>query len=252
MASLRDQVVAVAKSQLGCPYDSMQQHPLGSSNPGFGCCMLVCYCLNKVLGTKYYGSCWHVYGEAIGAPTYNQGGKGEFELISASEAQPGDVVLYFKPNVNLGYSSSCSHAALYIGNGRVIGAYGYGTKGTSYYMKGGSVRETSVAYQSLGGAIRYARCKRLRNVKATTPATDANTTKTAKGDFKVSKTVTFKTKTNVRDQPSITKGKVVTHYEANQSVTIDAVSIAEGIVWGHYVGTSSGKDRYVSLTGTIK
>lgn len=239
MATLRDKVVAEAERRLGIPYNSMD-----NGKRGYGCAMLVCACLNAVLGTKYYGSCWNLWGDAIGAPMYNQGG-GEFEVIDAKDAQPGDVVMYFKPNVNLGYSTNASHAALYVGNGMVIGAYGYGNIGTGYYMAGGSVRKTTVAYQSLGGAIRYIRCKRLKGSKA-------NTNKTTKGDFAVSKKVTFKTKTNVRDNPSITKGKVVTHYEADQSVTIDAVTIADGIVWGHYVGSTSGKDRYVSLTGTIR
>ena len=237
MASLRDKVVAEAEKRLGVPYNSMDD-----GKKGYGCAMLVCACLNAVLGTRYYGSCWSLWGDAIGAPQYNEGG-GEFEVISAKDALPGDVVMYFKPDVNIGYSTNASHAALYVGDGKVIGAYGYGTIGTSYYMPGGSVRRTTVAYQSLGGSIQYIRCKRLKGDVPTptpTPTTEV---------FPVNKTVTVRSATlNVRDAPSTKTGAIKAQYRKGETVVIDGVAFGDdGYMWGHYIGASSGKDRYIAL-----
>lgn len=238
MASLREQVLAKARSQLGVRYWSMHTGPKGSASEGWGCAMFVAWCLNQVLGTDYYGSCWNFWGDAIGAPQYNQGG-GEFEVTDSPEA--GDLAIYFNPDVNIGYSTSASHTAVYIGNGQVIGAMGYGTPGSSGYLNIG-IKETSVSGQSLGGAVRYIRCKRLKgSTQAPTPTT--------KGDFDMADTVTFSSKRNVRDKPSLSS-TVVTYYDEGQSVSIDKVVRADGLLWGHYVGSSSGKDRYVAIAST--
>lgn len=233
MASLRDKIVAKAESQLGVRYWTMHCGPKGSSSPGFGCAMLVCWCLNQVLGTDYYGSCWNLWGDAIGAPQYNQGG-GQFEVVDAKDALPGDVVMYFKSGISTNYSTNASHAALYVGDGMVIGSYGYGTPGTDYYMAGGNVRRTTVQYQSLGGAIRYIRCKRLKDDK---PSQEV---------FKVAVKVKFKTGTNVRETPSM-KGKVVAKYAKGDVCNLEGVTFGEGYMWGVYTGTNSGKKRYVFL-----
>ena len=245
MASLRDSVVAKAESQLGVRYWTMHCGPKGSASEGFGCAMLVCWCLNQALGTSYYGSCWNLWGDAIGAPQYNQGG-GEFEVIDAKDAQPGDIVMYFNPNVNLGYSTSASHTALYVGDGMVIGAWGRSYPGAWDYMAGGSVRRTTVAYQSLGGAIRYIRCRRLKGSVATNSGTSKDG---ALEVFKVSKTITT-LGVNIRDYPSTKTGKVVGRYPANSKVSIDQVVINDGYAWGSYIGSSSGKRRYIALGST--
>ena len=250
MASLRDQVVAKAESQLGVRYWTMHQGPRGSGSEGFGCAMLCAWCLNEVLGTDYYGSCWNFWGDAIGAPQYNQGG-GEFEVVDESDAQPGDVVLYFQAGAALGYSTSASHAALYVGGGMVIGSYGYGTPGTDYYMAGGSVRRTTVDYQSLGGVHRFVRCKRLKGSSATTTPPNAQTPSTSSDGrelYRVSTTIHVKSATlNVRDKPSTKTGTVCAKYRKGDEINIDGLVLGEdGYVWASYVG-GSGKRRYVAL-----
>lgn len=257
MATLRDKVVSKARSQLGVRYWSMHTGPKGSKSEGWGCAMFCAWCLNQVLGTDYVGGTFNFWGEVIGAPTYNQGRTYAFEEIKASEAQPGDLVCYFYPNASIGYSSSCGHIAMYVGNGRVIGAMGRGTPGSSDYLNIG-IKETAVGGQDIGGFIRYIRCKRLKGVKATTAtSTSASTsssktsgsskTTTTKGDFALSKKVTFAARRNVRDAPNLTSSKVVTYYSAGQSVTLDSLTISAGLVWGHYIGSSSGKDRWVAI-----
>ncbi len=155
MSRLGDEVVERAKSQLGVRYYSMHEGPKGSGDEGWGCAMLAMWCHNAVLGTSYYGSCYNIFGDAIGDAVYNEGG-GQFVLVS--DPQPGDVVLY-SPFANMTSATHCGHAAIYVGDGMVIGACGRGTPWDSDYRNYGVLR-TTVQWQTLGGDIRYARCTR--------------------------------------------------------------------------------------------
>lgn len=60
-------------------------------------------------------------------------------------------------------------------------------------------------------------------------------------------TVRFPKGINVRDFPSTTLGTIVTHYEKGETCVIDGIVACGGYCWGTYVGTSSGKRRYVAL-----
>lgn len=241
----RERIVAAARKQLGVSYFSMNYsasegyagwmgtHYVGK---GWGCAQFVAYCLNTVLGTAYVGSCYNYGGDALGQGE-NQGG-GQFRFISAAEAKAGDCVLYGRSGYDGSRYDHYGHIALYVGNGRVIGAMGKGKPWDYDYLNIG-IKETPVASQNIGGITRYIRCTRIND-------------STEGGVFPLQQTVTFKCKTNVRDAPSVTAGKVVSYYPAGESCTIDGVKIAGGICWGHYIGSTSGKDRYVSLTGTIR
>lgn len=64
-------------------------------------------------------------------------------------------------------------------------------------------------------------------------------------------TVRFLYGMNVSDYPSTTEGSKIGDgiaYEAGESCNIDGIVLNDGRVWGHYVGASSGRDRYVALT----
>ena len=67
------------------------------------------------------------------------------------------------------------------------------------------------------------------------------------GMMDMSQTVEFTMRTNVRDKPSL-KGNIVARYAKGDTVTLDSARVAEGIVWGHYIGASSKKDRWVCLS----
>lgn len=70
--------------------------------------------------------------------------------------------------------------------------------------------------------------------------------------FAMQKTVTVMSHTlNVRDAPSVTTGNVVAKYYKGETVNIDGIVFGGLYAWGHYVGTSSGKDRYIAL-GTLE
>ena len=66
--------------------------------------------------------------------------------------------------------------------------------------------------------------------------------------FEVQKTVTVQSPTlNVRDAPSVTTGKVVAQYRKGDRINIDGIVFGGQYAWGHYIGASSGKDRYIAL-----
>ncbi|BBH49892.1 hypothetical protein Pcatena_04790 [Parolsenella catena] len=52
---------------------------------------------------------------------------------------------------------------------------------------------------------------------------------------------------NVRDEPGLS-GSVVAKYHKGQTVVLDSwYKVADGYVWGRYIGASSGKERYVAV-----
>lgn len=147
LAAAREKIVQAVREQEGVRYWSMHTGPRGSESGGFGCAMLVCYAYNKVLGTDWYGSCWNLWGSANG-----NGGFG-YPLEVTSDPEPGDIVMYL--DYDSGWCEAASHAALYVGNGRVIGANGVGSPSERPWW--GIVEETSVGAQAYGRRVRYIR-----------------------------------------------------------------------------------------------
>ena len=216
----------------------MHYGPKGSSEEGFGCAMLVRYIFKTVMGFDTVGSCYNFAGDCLGQ-SVNQGGK--FRFISASEALPGDAVLYGAAGYDGTDYDDYGHIALYIGNGKVIGAMGSGKPGQPGYLNIG-VSETTVSKQNIGGVTRYIRCKQL---DGDTPSPTPTPTEVSP----VNKTVTVRSATlNVRDKPSTKTGAIKAQYKKGETVVIDGVAFGDdGYMWGHYIGASSGKDRYIAL-----
>lgn len=251
---LRAAMVEHARSRIGEPYYSMNYsaedgyagwmgtHRIGA---GWGCAQFVAYCHNVVLGTEYVGSCYNFAGDALGKGD-DQGG-GEFEFVDARDAQPGDAVLYGAAGYDGTDYDDYGHIALYLGGGRVIGAMGGGKPGDDGYLNIG-IKETDVAKQSLGGVVRYIRCKRLKG-GANAPATGGGASYPASGEMVwVNQRVTVKTDVlNVRDKPSTREGAVKAQYRRGDVVYLDGIILGDGYVWGSYVGATSGKRRYVAL-----
>ena len=71
----------------------------GWGAPGFDCSSLVQYSYQKIKGID------------IGRSTWNQRDSGQTEIISKSEAKPGDLIYYWGPSMDWG------HVAIYLGNG---------------------------------------------------------------------------------------------------------------------------------------
>ena len=58
--------------------------------------------------------------------------------------------------------------------------------------------------------------------------------------------VTVAAECNIRSAPSMSTGAIVGHYSPGESFVADGVTFAEGHIWVTYVGSTSGKRRYVS------
>ena len=59
--------------------------------------------------------------------------------------------------------------------------------------------------------------------------------------------VTVAAECNIRSAPSMSTGAVVGHYSPGESFVADGITFADGHVWATYLGSTSGKRRYVSL-----
>ena len=229
MTTTRERLLTVARGQTGVRYWSMHTGPKGSGSEGWGCAMFVAWIYRQVLGTDYYGSCWNFAGDALGQ-SVNQGG-GEWRFVGADEALPGDCVLYCASGHTGTDYDDYGHIAMYLGNGRVIGAMGRGTPGSGGYLNIG-IKETNTAGQSIGGIMKFIRCTRLD--------------KEEQGVYPLAATIKFKTGTYVRVAPSM-KAKTVAKYAKGDTCHIDGVTFGEGYMWGVYTGASSGQKRYVFL-----
>ncbi len=150
-----EKILSSAESQKGTPYWSMNYGPDGE---GFGCAMFVSYCYNQALfdgvsGQEmdtpgFYGSTYEYWGNVTndGYDPHNKG----FVEVSADEAQPGDVVAYTEGSDPYSSFSSCTHVALYVGDGMIIGSTGVGNSGPG-------VVEGTVDSQAYGREPHYLR-----------------------------------------------------------------------------------------------
>lgn len=93
--------------------------------------------------------------------------------------------------------------------------------------------------------------KEVNAAMGTKPSGGTVTSTNDKEAFPMEQTITVKSDAvNVRDAPSTKTGKVVASYGHGQTFRIDGVRIANGYVWGTYIGASSGQRRYVALGPT--
>lgn len=58
--------------------------------------------------------------------------------------------------------------------------------------------------------------------------------------------VTVAAECNIRSAPSMSTGAIVGHYNPGENFVADGITFAEGHIWVTYVGSTSGKRRYVS------
>jgi len=153
----REAVLAKVRSQLGVRYYSMHEGPRGSAVEGWGCAMLCAWCYDQVLGTAYYGSCYNFAGDALGQSVNHGGGQWRF----VDDPLPGDLVIYIAEGYNGLDYDDYGHIAMYVGDGKVIGAWGVGKPGQAGYKPLLGVAETTIAYQSLGNGWRFLRNTRI-------------------------------------------------------------------------------------------
>ena len=126
-----DGLFEAGRKQFEMPYNSMNYGPKGSAEEGFGCAMFVSYCYNETLfggvsgqddtTTGFYGSCMNYWGN-VTKDNFDAHNKG-FVLVSADEAQEGDVVCFVEKGKSgdyFGEASNCFHVGLYEGDGKMM------------------------------------------------------------------------------------------------------------------------------------
>ena len=133
-------ILTVAKSQIGVPFVSMNYGPKGSLEEGFGCAMFVSYCYNEALfggvsgqnsdSEGFYGSCMNFWGNVTkdGFDAHNKG----FIEVSAEDALPTDVVCFVRKGTTgdyYGEASNCFHVGLYEGDGKMMHSSRFVTNG---------------------------------------------------------------------------------------------------------------------------
>lgn len=219
---VRQEILACAKAYLGEPYLSIY----GGNGPEDG-------------GFTCSGFTWRAYHDAgveipnaQGIHSYHTKSYNGWETQAgwvlnhghytddADRLEVGDLVFY-SPVWDM---ERTGHVAIYAGDGMVIHANGAPV----------SIDPLSAGGNFVGGGWPLVEL----------PDDEGPLMLSAKG------TVEFLYGMNVRDAPS-TEGNRIGDgiaYKAGETCNIDGIVFNDGRVWGHYVGASSGKDRYVALT----
>lgn len=140
------------------------------------------------------------------------------------------------------------HTGVYLGGGLMADAHGDergGIDGPSQGdQTGAEIEIRPVGCCSWRRAWRYAGPER----EGAEPAPVEPGHDTTGEDAMQPTTFRFIADTNVRDAPRMDSSVVAT-YEAGETVTVDALAYADGIVWGCYTG-GSGNRRYVAIGHT--
>lgn len=230
--SIRDEIVACAKKYLGVPYKSIYGGT-GPEDGGFTCS----------------GLTWRAYHDAgvdipiaQGIHSYYTGSYNGWETQAgwvlnhghytddADQLEVGDLVFYSPA----GDMEHTGHVAIYAGDGMVVHANGapVSVDPLSYggnFVGGGWPLEELPDSDATGGVARG---------EWTTIPYEGE----VRCDFDM----------NVRDYPSTEAGNVVARYEAGETINVDGLVINDGYTWLTYVGASSGKRRYVAITGDFQ
>ena len=144
--------------------------------------------------------------------------------FSASSVKRGDVLW-------------CSgHMGIALGNGKQADAHGDEYGGIGYGASSGDQTGHEVEVRDLRtGVWKY--IYRYKQTSASEPPFIAATFK-----------VTILAECNIRSAPSMAdSAKTGIHYNPGESFVADGLTFADGHIWATYVGSTSGKRRYVSL-----
>lgn len=221
MPSVRDRIVAYCRRNIGCRYSYVPSG--GVEGESYNCSFLTT-CAYKAAGLIIPGWQGHQNGDGSQSDWVYLVGNW---TTNPSKLKPGDLVFFGTSHANTGHVGIVSRA----------GSTPYIIDSTP--SRGVAERKLPIAAGFVGGGWPFA---------------DVPDSEDTEG-FPVKKTVTVRSDfLHVRDQPSTKTGKLVTsggkevRYAKGDKVAIDSIVIGDdGYAWGHYVGGSSGKDRYIAL-----
>lgn len=213
---VRDDIVAYCRRQLGCAYSYTPSG--GVEGRSYNCSFLSTRAY-KAAGLTIPGWQGHQNGDGSQSDWVYRSGHW---TTDKSKLKPGDLVFFGTSRTNTGHVGVVSRAG-----------------STPYIID--STPSRGVAERLLPTAAGF--------VGGGWPLKSLPADATKEDGFSVKKRVTVRTDfLRVRDAPSTKTGKEVARYSKGESVTIDSVVLGDdGYAWGHYIGASSGKDRYIAL-----
>jgi hypothetical protein len=222
---VRDEIVAYCRRQIGCKYSYT---PSGGVEGRSYNCSFLSTCAYRAAGLTIPGWQGHQNGDGSQSDWVYRSGHW---TTDKSKLKPGDLVFFGTSRRNTGHVGIVSRSG-----------------STPYIID--STPSRGVAERLLPTGAGF--------VGGGWPMNIVPADSTEEG-FPVNKTVTVQSDfLHVRDQPSTKTGKLVmscgkeVRYAKGDKITIDAMIPGDdGYVWGHYIGGSSGKDRYVAL-GTME
>lgn len=215
----RDDIVAYCRDNIGCSYDYT---PSGGVEGSSYNCSYLTTCAYAAAGLNIPRWQGHQNGDGSQSDWVRAAGNWTED---PDELEPGDLVFFgTTPYVT-------SHVGISLGGWRMIDS-----------VPDGGVQERTLYGSFVGGGW---------------PLQDRPEGGGGDGKgwaimpLKDAHTVRFDEGMNVRDAPSLS-GNVVAAYEPGDTLMVDGIVINEGHAWAHYVGASSGKDRYVALVGDFQ
>jgi len=213
MASVRESIVAYARSVIGCRYSYVPSG--GVEGESYNCSFLTT-CAYKAAGLTIPRWQGHQNGDGSQSDWVWRSGHW---TTNPSNLKPGDLVFFGTSRTNT------THVGVSLGGRWMIDS-----------VPAGGVQQRLLYASFVGGGWPL----------------DELPDESTDGRFPVEKTVTVQAdRLAVRDKPSTKTGEVVAWYAKGDRVTLDGVALGDdGHCWGSYIG-GSGKRRYIAL-GTME
>lgn len=216
---VREDIVAYCRDNIGCAYDYT---PSGGVEGESYNCSFLSYCAYKAAGLDIPTWQGHQNGDGSQSDWVRWAGHWTDD---PSELRAGDLVFFGTSPYNT------THVGISLGGYDIIDS-----------VPNGGVQERTLYDSFVGGGWPLEDC----------PDDDGWQLIPAKG------TVVFDRSMNIRTAPSTDAPRLVDEdgnpitYEAGEELNIDGFVLANGYTWAHYVGSGSGKDRFVALSGDIQ
>ncbi len=218
---VRSNIVAYCRKQLGCSYSYT---PSGGKEGSSYNCSFLSTCAYKAAGLtipKWQG---HQNGDGSQSDWVYRNGHW---TTNPAKLKPGDLVFFGSSRTNTNHVGIVSKAG---STPTII---------DSTPSRGVAERKLPVSAGFVGGGWPM---KSLPKEDATVQDFEL---------IKVDMIVTVKDGVNIREYPNASPGpdagKIVGAYERGAKVVIDRITFHDGLVWGSYVGLTSGKRRFIAL-----
>lgn len=213
----RETIVAYCRKQLGCAYSYT---PSGGTEGKSYNCSYLSTCAYKAAGLTIPRWQGHQNGDGSQSDWVYRNGHW---TTDPSKLKPGDLVFFGSKRTNTTHVGIVSKA----------GSVPYIIDSTP--SRGVAERKLPLSAGFVGGGWPL---KSLPKEDSTVVDYEL---------IKVDMIVTVKGNgVNIRTQPS-TKASIVGAYERGAKVVIDRITFNGGLVWGSYVGLTSGKRRFIAL-----